>query len=453
MLLWQYLIVFLLLTLQICKAEKCHEFTDLNIAHSIIGTTTRVSLLLYTRINGTCGTRMSHTDLSAYPQFNMSKPTTFIIHGYRITGSPPGWLKTLVELLLVKKDMNVIVVDWNYGAANLNYFKAVKNTREVATNITAFIKTMQDHGTNLSSIHMIGVSLGAHIAGFTGAKLNGAIGRISALDPAGPEFKGKPPEGRLDSTDAQFVDALHTDIDMLGFREPLGHIDFYADGGADQPGCPRTIFSRGNYFKCDHQRSVYLYLESVNHTCASRTYPCSSYKDFLDGKCLSCSQFGAAGCPVLGYDVIDWKDILLKQNQIKTYFKTNGQSPFCMTNYRMDVMTWNKDVRWGYLTVKLHGDGTQALATIDHKSLKFKKFTETRLLVSFDKDIQAVEKVSFKFSTGNILQPKKKLRVLRIRLTNLEPKEDAKPLCRYDVLLEENKEVTFKPIPCKESNF
>lgn len=36
---------------------------------------------------------------------------------------------------------------------------------------------------------------------------------FAALDPAGPQFTGTPPEGRLDPSDAQFVDVLHTDID------------------------------------------------------------------------------------------------------------------------------------------------------------------------------------------------------------------------------------------------
>lgn len=36
---------------------------------------------------------------------------------------------------------------------------------------------------------------------------------FAALDPAGPQFTGTRPEDRLDPTDAQFVDVLHTDID------------------------------------------------------------------------------------------------------------------------------------------------------------------------------------------------------------------------------------------------
>ncbi|XP_069002577.1 lipase member H-like [Embiotoca jacksoni] len=451
---WLYLTSLLLLTVQICKAQRCEEFTDLNLGHSIIGTSLKIRLLLYTRENPTCATLVSHSDLSVHPQFNLSKTTTFIIHGYRPTGSPPVWLNKMTELLLSRKDNNVIVVDWNYGAANVNYFKAVENTHKAADNLTDFIEMMQASGASLSSIHMVGVSLGAHISGFVGANLKGRLGRITALDPAGPQFTGSPPEGRLDPTDAQFVDVLHTDIDALGFRAPLGHIDFYANGGTDQPGCPKTIFSGGAYFKCDHQRSVLLFLDSVNAkgTCAVRAFPCSSYKDFLNGNCLNCEQFGAAGCPQFGYDVTEWKDALLNVGPKKYYFTTNAQSPFCMTNYRVDVMIWNKETQWGYMAIKLHSnDNKEAVANIYHTATKFKMYTETTLFAQFPTDIQSVEKVSLKFSTGNVLQPKHKLRILRIRLTHLESKH--RPLCRYDIVLEENREVTLRPFPCEISNF
>ncbi|GAA6232232.1 lipase member H-like [Lates japonicus] len=451
MFLWQYLTPLLLIAVQICKGQQCDEFTDLNLGHAFIGTSIRIRLLLYTRENSTCGTLVSHTNLSAYPQFNLSRTTTFIVHGYRPTGSPPAWVNDITELLLARDDQNVIVVDWNYGATNLNYLKAVENTKKAAANLTAFIEMMQDQGASLSSIHMIGVSLGAHISGFVGANLKGLIGRITALDPAGPQFTGTPKEERLDSTDAQFVDVLHTDIDALGFRKPLGHIDFYANGGTDQPGCPKTIFSGGSYFKCDHQRSVFLYLGSLNQMCVSRAFPCKSYKDFLDGNCLDCDEFGAAGCPIFGYDITKWRNILLKRNQTTTFFTTNPKSPFCMTGYRVDVMIWNKESHWGYITIKLHYNGTEALATINHKSSKFKRYTETHLFAQFAKDIQSVEKVSVKFSTGNVFKPKYKLRVLRLRLTHLEHKN--RSLCRYDILLKADTEVTFRPIPCEGSNF
>ncbi|AWP00106.1 putative lipase member H-like [Scophthalmus maximus] len=451
MFLWQYLSSLLLIAVHICEAQECDQMKRLNLAHAFIGTSLRIRLVLYTRENVTCGTLVSHTDLSAYPHFNLSRPTTFIIHGYRPTGSIPTWMQDFIELMLVRIDTNVVVVDWNYGATNLNYFKSVENTQGAADNLTAFIETMQKHGASLSSIHMIGISLGAHISGFVGANLNGSIGRITALDPAGPQFTGSPPQDRLDSSDAQFVDVLHTDIDSLGYREPLGHIDFYANGGTDQPGCPKTIFSGSSYFKCDHQRSVLLFLGSVNQTCVIRAFPCSSYTDFLDGKCQSCDQFGAAGCPVFGYDVTRWKDTLLRLRQTKTFFSTNSKSPFCSTSYRVDVMIWNMNNHRGYMTIKLHSNGTEAVATIDHKSSEFMKYTETKLFAQFDKDIQSVEKVSVMFSAGDVFKPKFKLRVLRIRLTHLELKETA--LCRYDILLEEKTEVTFRPIPCEESNF
>lgn len=57
------------------------------------------------------------------------------------------------------------------------------------------------------------------------------------MDPAGKYFDGDKPAIRLDSSDAQFVDVIHTDSDHNGQEQSLGHIDFYPNGGAQQKGC------------------------------------------------------------------------------------------------------------------------------------------------------------------------------------------------------------------------
>lgn len=124
-------------------AQECDEFTDLNLGHAFLGTQVNVRLLLYTRDNVSCGHLMSHTDLVDQPHFNTSRTTTFLVHGYRPTGSPPAWLQNIIEQLLARKDMNLIIVDWNYGAANVNYWKAVENTHKTAENLTAFVKMIQ----------------------------------------------------------------------------------------------------------------------------------------------------------------------------------------------------------------------------------------------------------------------------------------------------------------------
>lgn len=115
-------------------------------------------------------------------------------------------------------------------------------------------------GASTSKIHIVGHSLGAHTAGFAGsftrkgriARITGiiltcfyhnhllicVIGLYIGLDPAKPTFSRAGPEGRLDPTDAMFVDVIHTCGKLLGLFEPLGHVDFYPNSGQpSQPGC------------------------------------------------------------------------------------------------------------------------------------------------------------------------------------------------------------------------
>lgn len=59
----------------------------------------------------------------------------------------------------------------------------------------------------------------------------------AGLDPAAPGFDSTT-TGRLDVSDAEFVDVIHTCIGYLGWFDALGTVDFYPNGGyPTQPGC------------------------------------------------------------------------------------------------------------------------------------------------------------------------------------------------------------------------
>jgi len=53
--------------------------------------------------------------------------------------------------------------------------------------------------------------LGAQIAGAAGKRLKPEqYNTIFALDPAGPKFRHRSPEFRIDPTDAKYVESMHT---------------------------------------------------------------------------------------------------------------------------------------------------------------------------------------------------------------------------------------------------
>ena len=111
--------------------------------------------------------------------------------------------------------MNVIVVDWEAGAALPNYVQAAANTQLVGKQIAHLINIINQHlNFEAKDYHLIGFSLGAHVAGFAGAEVQN-ISRITGLDPASPLFEGYSVRARLDPSDAKFVDVIHSNGDSF----------------------------------------------------------------------------------------------------------------------------------------------------------------------------------------------------------------------------------------------
>lgn len=59
-----------------------------------------------------------------------------------------------------------------------------------------------------------------------------------------PLFITAPASQKLDPTDAEFVDVIHTNALVQGKIERCGHVDFYMNGGILQPGCLRSGISK-----------------------------------------------------------------------------------------------------------------------------------------------------------------------------------------------------------------
>lgn len=85
------------------------------------------------------------------------------------------------------------------------------------------------------------------------------------------------PEGRLNVTDASFVQTIHTSDVGFQFSAGLGHMRFYPNFGVSQPGCANA--------DCSHARSYELFAESIttaNHSVARR---CENYAAITSKNC------------------------------------------------------------------------------------------------------------------------------------------------------------------------
>uniref|UniRef100_A0A0B7AM58 Lipase domain-containing protein n=1 Tax=Arion vulgaris TaxID=1028688 RepID=A0A0B7AM58_9EUPU len=329
--------------------------------------------LLYTRNNPAMPDILSATNRSSINLSNIRPqlPVKFIIHGY-LQNAGMEYIVNMTNALLNKAPMNVIVVSWGAGAY-FPYARAVANTRVVGAATAQLITTLQRlKGITAQQIHIIGHSLGAHIGGYVGALIPN-VRRITGLDPAQPSFSGFNETVRLDRTDARLVDVIHTDalpfetVRGYGIIEPIGHIDFYPNGGHHQPGCHEEsslldfiedAYSNGVTtaeisLSCSHERSTQLFISSIilsspASSCTFQSFPCSSEESFLRGECLNC---GNHKCPIMGYEA----DRSSRSTGVY-YLNTTGTSLFCGQHYFV-ALTLGRNMTYvdGTLSIRLKG--------------------------------------------------------------------------------------------------
>ncbi|XP_073822449.1 pancreatic triacylglycerol lipase-like [Musca autumnalis] len=206
-----------------------------------------------------------------------------LIHGLSLNKdkSPNAELR---PLLLEYVNADVISVDYEpLAALPCLYPWAIENSRVVAKCLAEVLKELVANGIYTpKNIHIIGFSLGAQIAGLAANYMDFRIGKITALDPAAWGFISNDPADKLDTSDADFVDVIHTDPFLFSFIQPVGHADFYPNlESVIQPGCSFTEERRN----CNHFRSVIYYAESITTNIGFWSYYCGNFVHYMLNQC------------------------------------------------------------------------------------------------------------------------------------------------------------------------
>lgn len=148
--------------------------------------------------------------------FQSDRRTVILVHGWLNSfASSRWWISGALNATLAHATsrFQILAIDWGTGASHSLFAASVANSRVVGATLASLIERLVDElGVKADQIHVIGFSLGAHIAGFAGKRLTGKyrLGAITGLDPAGPLFSGAVASQRLDRFDATFVKVLHT---------------------------------------------------------------------------------------------------------------------------------------------------------------------------------------------------------------------------------------------------
>ncbi|GLH00075.1 Vitellogenin-1 [Gryllus bimaculatus] len=243
--------------------------------------------------------------------FDASKPTYFLVHGW-LSSELSTTVTNLRDAYLSVGDYNVVAVDWSSWASSSTYWWSKISVPAVGELLGQLAIMMTREGAKARDMHLVGHSLGAHVVGAAGSilarhdrgaritglyrkdRFQGAFSTcltamffyVLGLDPALPGFQYyEYAEGRLDETDGEFVQVIHTCSGALGYTSPIGHADFYPNNGTPmQPGCccmPEVVQA------CSHARAHEYFAESIVSEVGFYAVNCATWDEYVNKKCSS----------------------------------------------------------------------------------------------------------------------------------------------------------------------
>ncbi|XP_049646396.1 pancreatic lipase-related protein 3 [Suncus etruscus] len=322
--------------------------------------------LLYTQQNPDTYQEISAVNDStiSHSNFDPDHITRINIAGWKTDGR---WQRDMCNALLRVEDVNCINLDWINGSKV--YIHSVNNLRVAGAEVAYFVHVLEEKfGYSPSQVHLIGHSVGAHLAGEAGSRIPG-LGRITGMDPAGPYFHDSPNEVRLDPSDANLVDVIHTNAARFLFAlgsgtiNACGHLDFYPNGGKSMPGCEELVIPPiynftaykeevSSFISCNHVRSYHYYIESILNPDAFIAYPCRSYTSFKTGNCFHCPK---EGCPMMGHFADKFHLKNKKSNRLYYFLNTGKVSPFARWMHNLSVNLAGNNITQGNIYLLIGG--------------------------------------------------------------------------------------------------
>ncbi|KAM3967545.1 pancreatic triacylglycerol lipase [Aphomia sociella] len=292
---------FLSLTVIVCVATAASGFSL---------SPTDVVFHFYSRANPTVSQPLFPTAASIMTaNINIFGPIIITVHdqGDSVGGN---FNAHVIPAHLNSNDVNIFAVDWSSGSAM--YTEALGNAPQCGEVIASFVNILiNEFGLNSGLLTIVGVGVGAHVAGIAGRNIVSPVPHIVALDPSLVGWTHHPEI--LNPDDANVVEVLHTTAGNYGYDYPLGDIDFYSNGGSHQTGC-------GSDSTCSHMYSYIYYAESITSEANGGTLfvgtACEDYENAIN---LSCN----GDRDVVFGGTADKSDV----SGIYT-FLTNAQQPF-----------------------------------------------------------------------------------------------------------------------------